>query len=308
MRKKQVIDLTPVPPPTQRLKKRLRNQTQSRAMQFPEWYKEITDLAKESWRSFTLLDTNQLYESKKTEYPIVTDPQTGMQVHGRIVEVNWLQQGWVKRNGKNVLETKRIKLPTEGFRESLESRAMQLKESKPRVYNRLKEDGWFDFDGTMTAPTGWPSVQGMPVGTFLAYPPGPLTRQMYLQGGWDMQAKCFEIYNHYGVAHGAVETMANFIIGDGVRITAKDGNDDAQKVWDEFEERVEFQPGLPTECMMLSVNGENLWHIPECQVDSKPGFADFISKDPGTCWEIITEPKDIRNIKAYYFKDRKSVV
>ena len=271
-------------------------------MDFPDYYAEGPKLESESWKPVTLFDPARLYESGKTEYPIITDPQTGQQVHARVTKVTWIERNVVMRKGVKTVETKRFTVSPQKFKESLEGRANKLKESKPRVYDRLKEDGWFDFDGTYPTPSGgWPGVAGLPMGASLAYPPGPLTRQIYLQSMWEMQSKAFEIYNHYGVAHGAIETIANFVIGDGVRIQSKDGDDAAQAIWDEFEERVELQPGLPEECMMLCVNGELLWHTPEVLVEGKPGFVDFISKDPGTCWEIITQPDDIRNIAAYYF-------
>lgn len=238
----------------------------------------------------------KMLESNPENCPIWVDPQSGMKCHAQIVQVKWLERAEVKRKGVIQESFKKQSYSPQAFQQALADKKSKLKESK----SKLQED-WCDFDGTMGSFTGWPTTQAgiNHLGIYLPFPPGPLTRQLYLNDQWRMISRAAEIYNHYGIAHGAVNILSAFVVGDGVGIEAEDK--EAQEIWDEFEDRVKFQPRLYTQSIMLSKNGELLWHTPKVSVEGKPGFLDFISKDPGTCWEIITAPDDVRDVKAYYF-------
>jgi hypothetical protein len=287
--------------------RRARPSSKSKSLEYPNYHEEQIQAEKNMFKPIAdilgnpdarLLTPAMLESSKPEDYPVITDPFTGMKVHARITEVNWLESAKVKRKGEIVESVRKMRLTPDKFKEAIHTAKKNLRESKRNKEGneRLSED--YDFGG-YSSSAGYSSNTGLPTGEYLPYPPGPLTKNQYLQNFWEANAKAFQIYNLYGLAHGAINIMSAFVVGDGVGVEAED--EKAQEIWDEFEKRTQFQPRLYQQAVQLSKLGELMWHVPGIQVGHIPGFTDFISKDPGTCWEIITEPSDIRDIKAYYF-------
>lgn len=308
----------------------------SKPIQYPDHLADAIAESKEMFKPFSKIVDNPsatllFLESMQTaakdetlgtganEYPIWKDPQTGQQCHARIIGVRWLAKTKT-RLGESY---QKMDIAPANFVETLKEAGntaidkMKLKESQRA---KLRED-YDNFDGNYpTNPQGWPGIGYLAAGDKLPMPPGPLTHQLYLQDMWQQQAKAFQMYNHFGIAKGIIKTLAAFVIGDGAKVSPvierkladKNKSDateeqedqlkrEAEDVWHEFEKRTNFQVALPQNCEMLSKNGELLWHIPEIKVEGKMGFCDFISKSPGTCWEIITKPDDIRDVQGYYF-------
>ncbi len=310
--KGSIVDLSE--PKPIRVKSKYARMSKSVPIEYPNYQEQEIKEFKESFKPFKLLNLDMLYESGKSEesYPVFTDPQSGLKTHGKITQVKWLEFGRTKIGDTITESVRQRRIAPDKLKTLLDGVLKKVRESNRPNFQMFMENGFFDFDGGFNGgPTAWPAVAGLPTGTFIPYPPGPLTKQLYLQDMWQMQAKAFQIYNHDPLAHGAVEMLSAFVIGDGVKIQSKPSKHDeqpdesklkkCQEVWDEFEERVEVQHKLPDQSMMLSVNGELMWDLPEISVEGKPGFADFISKDPGTCWEKITKPDDNRDVIAYYF-------
>lgn len=256
----------------------------------PDYIAETKALEAEMWRPFQLLDprmleSHDLSDPKNiSKYPRWIDPQTGRECYARIVDITWIETGRRRRKGQveSFTRAHRIK-PGE-----LMTANDALKEKASKRKRNLIEN----WEGGFA--TGGMDNQILPLGDVIQYPPGPFTRQLYLQAMWDMQARCFEIYNHYGIAKSAINTISYFVIGDGVKVDFID--DEAQEVWDEFAERTHLDRDLQQYSMMLSVNGELIFHMPKMD----GGLTDLISIDPGTLWEKITVPKDIRKVKAYW--------
>lgn len=260
---------------------------------FKKDIEEIKALESKSWRYVQLLNPEMLKdlpEPTKENYvtmPEYTNPVTGANCRSRITEIKWLETGLVKKKGEVVEVTRPIYIKP--------SELMDWNKNKYREASKRKQKLIEQWDGGQTWERGG---SGLGVGNTAAYPPSPFTRQLYLQAMWEMQAKCFEIYNHYGIAKAAVNTFVSFVIGDGIKVDFED--EEAQDVWDEFIERTHFDRDLGQYAMMLSVNGEFFFHLPPIAIDGEIGFTDLLSVDPGTVWEVITVPKDIRKVKSYW--------
>lgn len=258
----------------------------------------IKDLEKNSWQYVSLLNEKMLNapEGEPTQatlesFPLIKNPQTGETCRSRITSVKWLETGIVKEKGKQKETVRPIYIKP---KELLNYNKNKFKESSKRV-RKLVED-WGGQGGDQ-----WTWAQGGPglgLGQTAAYPPGPFTRQLYLQAMWEMQSRCFEIYNHYGIAKSAINTISYFTVGDGVKVDFDD--EESQVVWDEFCTRTHLDRDWQQYCMMLSVNGEMIFHLPPLKIAGMKGFTDLLSVDPGTLWEVITIPRDIRKVKSYW--------
>jgi hypothetical protein len=267
-------------------------------IEMPNYVEEVKKMEAESWGYRQLLNPEMLKDygdpsvpENLAKYPKWTDPRRGIECHARIVSVKWLETTAKKIKGKisTTIEAHYISP------QDLLEKNIKLKESLGPKRRRLVEAVEYSWAQGNDNPG-----EGGPLGFSVAYPPGPFTRQLYLQDMWNMMSRAFYLYNHYGIAKSAVNTISYFVIGEGVKIDMED--DKAQAVWDEFYERTHLDRDLQTYCMMLSVNGELIFHLPAIKVNGESGFTDLISVDPGTCWEIITEPKDIRKVKAYWIQ------
>jgi hypothetical protein len=211
------------------------------------------------------------------------DPRTGLECNARIVECRWLERGKVLNTKTNVLEveTRQVRIEPTKLEKAFTGKLLESD-----ALNHLQESDWFSY-GLDGGPSGIPGV-------YLPMPPGPYTKQLYLQDRWMMKAKCFQAKNHNPILKGAVAILTAFVIGDGVDIASEDQQ--AQAVWDEFEERTQLQRRLPTFSDMLSTDGDLFWRCKRV----KPGYLDLVSLDSGTIWEIITDPEDIRQVFGYW--------
>ncbi len=279
-----------------------------RALNTPDWIGDAEKKGAESFKPFaevvkspgaTML-MESMFESDPDKCPVWTDPQTRKEVHARVIGVKWLERG-IDDKGRECV--RHVTYSPDKFLEVWKNTKKNLRESAKN--NNLSEAVRHTFERLSEQFEGegdWPSLpgsSGFGGGEWLPFPPGPLTRNIYLNDQWEMIAQSHQLYNYNATAHGATNMLAAFVVGDGVSVKSED--DEVQDVVDEFINRVKFQPRLFTQSVMLSKNGELLWHTPEVQVGMKQGYVDFISKDPGTCWEILTNLNDERDVKAYYF-------
>ena len=266
-------------------------------IEMPNYVEEVKKMEAESWGYRQLLNPEMLKDygdpsvpENLAKYPKWTDPRRGIECHARIVSVKWLEKTTKKIKGQTSTTVEAHYISPQDLLE----KNVKLKESLGPKRKKLVEAVEYSWaQGNDDAGTG-------PLGFSVAYPPGPFTRQLYLQDQWNMMSRAFYLYNHYGIAKSAVNTISYFVIGEGIKVDFED--DKAQAVWDEFYERTHLDRDLQTYCMMLSVNGELIYDLPAISIDGVKGFTDLVSVDPGTCWEIITEPKDIRKVKAYWIQ------
>lgn len=274
---------------------------------------ELRKLESEAYRPFQLLNPKMLEDhgTNYKEYPKFIDPASGRECRARIIDVTWLETGRISVAGQEREVIRPVKIKPSNLMECVTKRAEEIKKniekralSKPKREAMVKQvdkliEDW-DWTWQWQFATGGNGQTGpsLPFGDSVQYPPGPFTRQMYLQAMWDMQARCFEIKNHDGVAKGLVSLITSFVIGEGVKIDAQD--DAAQEIWDEFAERCLFELRLPTHCDMLTTDGELFWRCMPVALDGKPGYSTLKTIDAGTVWEIITVPKDISKVLTYW--------
>jgi len=237
---------------------------------------ELKKLEADSWQPFQLLNPKMIrtVEADKDptkNYPKWVDP-FGRECYGRIVEVYWPKERTVK--GKKITESLRVDLS--------------------KFKNKLTEGVGNEF--ALGGPD--PFVFGQPVDGNVQYPPGPFTRQLYLQAMWQMQARCFQLKNHDAVAKGLISLLTAFTIGDGIKMDFED--EKAQEVWDEFTERCNFDLRLPTMNDMLCTDGELFFRVVAMSKNGKPGYSNLLTIDASTVWEIITVPKNIFDVKGYW--------
>ena len=283
-------------PPTKRVN--LAKSTLITKNEMPDYMADVKKLESEAWGYRQLLNPEMLVDhgdlkESYAKYPIITDRQTGLKCHAKVSKVYWLEKT-IKRVKNKVSESVKS-VPISPA--DLLTRNITLKESLSKGKAKMLEAvevGW--AEGNDSAGAG----NGGPLGFTVAYPPGPFTRQLYLQDMWNMQARCFTLYNHYGIAKSAVNTISYFVIGEGIKVDFDD--DQAQEVWDEFCERTHLDRDWQEYCMMLCVNGELVFHMPSISVKGEGGYTDLVSIDPGTLWEIVTDPKDIRKVKLYWIQ------
>lgn len=239
---------------------------------------ELRQLEANSWKPFQLLNpkmirTAEADQDPEKNYPKWTDP-FGRECHGRIIEVYWPKTRTIK--GQKITESVRVNL------DQFKKKALR----ETGVGNAFPEGGPDPFSF------------GAPVDGNIQYPPGPFTRQLYLQAMWEMQARCFQLKNHDGVAKGLITLLTAFTIGDGIKMDFED--EKAQEVWDEFAERTCFDLRLPTWNDMLCTDGELFFHVVAMSKNGKSGYSDLLTIDASTVWEIITVPKNIFQVKGYW--------
>jgi len=130
-------------------------------------------------------------------------------------------------------------------------------------------------------------------GQTLPYPPGPYTRQLYIPDQWLMLSNAARAYNYNPLAKAGIDTKTAFVVGTGPRIVIK--NEALSKVWKDFERREDLLETSTTWTSMLSQNGELFVEF----FLNKMNEPTMRSIDPGTVYEIITEPRDIRQVYGY---------
>jgi len=130
-------------------------------------------------------------------------------------------------------------------------------------------------------------------GQTLPYPPGPYTRQLYIPDQWLMLSNAARAYNYNPLAKAGIDTKTSFVVGTGPRIIIK--NPALMEFWKEFERREDLLETITTWTSMLAQNGELFVEF----FLNKMNEPTMRSIDPGTVYEIITEPRDIRQVYGY---------
>jgi hypothetical protein len=206
---------------------------------------------------------------------------------GKLRELVWLEKGYAEipaADGKpaELRETgwKPTAIKPEGVKKYLEDaerRTTELKES-----------------GVEATPNyqGQVPVQNMDLaGKFYPYPPSSFTRQLYIPDQWFMLARAAHAYNYNPLAKAAMDIKSSFIIGNGPTLIINN-NPELDKVVKQFFKTEDFVETLRVWCTMLGVNGELFIEF-LLDVMGKPAVH---SIDPGHVYEIITVPRDIRQV------------
>jgi len=131
-------------------------------------------------------------------------------------------------------------------------------------------------------------------GKLLPYPPGPFTRQIYLYDQWKMLSRCASYVDYNALAKSGVYLKTAFVIGTGPKLTST--NVKLQELWDQFVEKNDFINRLKNYDRMLTTNGEFFGEIIE---ERGEDVCKIRSIDPGTIYDIITEPRDIEKVYGY---------
>lgn len=216
--------------------------------------------------------------------------------YSRIVEVN-------PANGKS--RWRMIQNWSE-FQEAMKSseksygKYMKMREQRVRhLYRQGKEFGDFGFGGS-----GGNDQSAFPVrGEYTPLIGSPFFKQLYLYDYWSMHSKCFWYQNYSPIAKMVKDITRNFVMGNGFSVvfTAINGNKStamkAEEAWKKYEEFSKIQETAPSWCDDLTWAGENM-------IRRQPTAKGVLHKsfDPSTCWEIVTEPTDISDIKYYHIQ------
>jgi hypothetical protein len=153
----------------------------------------------------------------------------------------------------------------------------------------MRESDWFASGG------GWmPGGQPQIFDQYIPLLPGPATRQLYWSDYFAMSAKCFECASHDPVAHRAVETTTEFVLGRGIEASFAD--DRAQEAWDRFWSENEMDGRLEEIDGDLSTFGEVMvryFPLPAGRIAIR-------SIDPASIYEIVTDQEDIETVYFYH--------
>ncbi len=123
---------------------------------------------------------------------------------------------------------------------------------------------------------------------------GPFNKQLYLNDYLDLHSKAFEAKNHNPLAKTAMDVTTNYVVGKGIKVPFR--SPQLQKVWDDFDDRVDFDHFLRNDSDTLTWAGEIMT---KKVIDTFTRLPRIEPIDPSTVWEIITLPDDI-NRKLYY--------
>ena len=128
----------------------------------------------------------------------------------------------------------------------------------------------------------------------LPYPPGPFTKQLYLQDMWKLDALIFQFCNYSGLAKRALAIKAAYILGNGIKIDFE--NDDTQTDWDATEDEIGiYDVWLRWIIYWLKYGELNV--NPWIGVDKKLKVRAI---DRSTIWDIVTNPEDVFDIHGYW--------
>jgi hypothetical protein len=122
---------------------------------------------------------------------------------------------------------------------------------------------------------------------------GPYYRQLYLYAHWEQTAKAFEMKNHSELARAAIEITTDFSLGRG--FIWKIRNPRVSAIWREFWDRNGLELGIRTLCDDLTWQGELMIR----KFQNLRGYLEIRSMDPGSFYEIVTDPTDIKTVFFY---------
>jgi hypothetical protein len=165
-----------------------------------------------------------------------------------------------------------------------------LDDAQETALTRVRESG-FEYDSTNSI---------MPFNRagsdFIQIMGGPWSKQMYLADMLAMHARVWWEKTHNPVAKFYVDLITNFVFGNGVKIVFEDK--EIQSKWDAYAEATCFHNRNQVECDELSCYGELMYQ----KGYTSDGLPIWKSRDPSTCWEIVTDPLDIEKIYYYHFQ------
>jgi len=196
-----------------------------------------------------------------------------------------------------VLHMGRGKKPIASFKLiSNAQEAVELKESEAFKKAKLLEAYGDAFSvGLDQSDIGNPSDPNAPNAEFVSVMGGPFDKQLYLYDYLKMHGQAFEAKNHNPLAKQIIDTITNFSLGKGVAVMFKDEN--AQAEWNDFVRRNDFQSFLRVDCDSLTWGGELM-----TQKVERGGLCWVKHRDPSTCWEVVTNPRDITEVLYYHFQ------
>lgn len=279
------------------------------------YFKELFD-PKNMIKKVTLLPPAMMMESGVAVYD---DPALGKVKNARMKAMSWLK---TDANGR---PTKQIDCGTgKVMRESWANINGEVAE-RLAVNKEITQRESFD-DVSDWALTGQNVLK-----KDLPFPPGPFTKQMYLQDFWKMLALCIQTYNYSGPAKRVIDLKADFILGNGVKVVFQD-DDNLQAGWDEFEDRVGFYSIHRRWIIQFRKYGEQFIqplisdyaepiNVPQTKPkvpkehsgtvgdsDQAPVSMPVTKKldvrgiDNATIWDYVTNPEDIYEIYGYWMQ------
>jgi hypothetical protein len=290
------------------------------------YFKKLMDPEK-MVKKVTLLPDGMMTEAGVPEYD---DPVLGKVVNARVKGLSWLKGD---ENGN----LKQINLGYHGvMRESWRNLKADIFDKQVLMreeFNKKYLDNGYSRESLPVNPSfdltdvaDWSQLGAGGAGTrrALPYPPGPFTKQMYLQDFWKMNALAFDFCNYSGLARRVIECLVDFILGNGIKVDFQE-DDNLQAGWDEFEDRVGWYMVLQRWITGLHKYGEQFIQplispyvepidVPQEKKKAKVGNQDepellanpvtqklsVRSIDNGTVWEIITNPEDIYEVHGYW--------
>ncbi len=125
---------------------------------------------------------------------------------------------------------------------------------------------------------------------------GPFNKQLYFYDYLSMHAKCFEAKNHNPLAKEIVDVITFFSMGKGLKIAFR--NAQLQEAFKIFEERNKLYEFLRMDSDSITWAGE----IMTQKVKGGDGYPLIKHVDPSSCWEIITDPRDIETVYYYHLQ------
>lgn len=164
--------------------------------------------------------------------------------------------------------------------------ARGVREAKTAAARRLMREGWLDsFDGTGADTTNYDPNQYTEFAPLMG---GPFSKQLYLHDYLKQHAYAFEAWNHNPLAKRIVTLLSQYTLGR--RFTLRIKNANQQKAWDEAEKRNKIVDKISE----FWANEANIYG--ELMVQKSR----WLSIDPSTVWDIITNPENVDERYYYY--------
>lgn len=282
---------------------------------YVKYFKQVFD-PKNMVKKVTFLPQGMMTESGVKVYD---DPVLGKVANARMKAMTWLK---TNDKGKPV---KPIDMGSDKtMRESwanIQNEVSERLTANKEIYQREAFDDVSDW-----ALTGQNVLK-----KDLPFPPGPFTKQMYLQDFWKMLALCIQTYNYSGPAKRVIDLKADFILGNGIKFVFQD-DDNLQAGWDEFEDRVGFYSIHRRWIIQFRKYGEQFIQplisdyekpisVPKTKPKIKkdhgstlePDLDETVSLpvtkkldvrgiDNATIWDYVTNPEDIYEIYGYWMQ------
>lgn len=218
------------------------------------------------------------------------NPSTGKTESIHIDKFITFERGIVKIDGQNVESIRQVELRPEKVKEYFNAAFQECSNDKS-LSNLIENVNWW---GDVSPSAFWAGSGTFNSGKILPFPPGPFTRQMYIYDQWKMLSRAASLVDYNPLAKAGVAIKTAFVVGTGPKIQTQDKK--LQDAVDKFWETNDFTNRLKMYDKMLSTNGEFFGEL----TDSDDGLSyRHRSIDPGTIYDIITEPRDIEKVYGY---------